>query len=258
MKKLITGSIVLFAFSFNAHSSSNTYYELKTLDLFMNKEIKERNLANVVADASEKSFNPLGYKRGAKPALFGYVDLKKDQDGYFVEDVYCRKVIRTSVGPNRIPNNNTMNTEHTWPQSKGSKREPFRGDLHHLFPTDSRANSKRGNHIFGEVDRGESPYHGCSASKYGSVKGVDGERTGVRGYQPPEEHRGNVARALFYSSVFYGKKITPLEEFYLKKWHKEDPVDAEEKRRNDLIEEVQGNRNPFIDYPELVERISDF
>ncbi|MCV5340462.1 endonuclease, partial [Escherichia coli] len=41
----------------------------------------------------------------------------------------------------------------------------------------------------------------------------------------------------------------------LKRWHKNDPVSAKEIRRNDLVFEFQGNRNPFIDHPEFVEQI---
>ena len=50
-------------------------------------------------------------------------------------------------------------------------------------------------------------------------------------------------------------RISDLEEFYLRKWHQEDPVDAEEISRNDRVEKAQGNRNPFIDNPRLATRI---
>ena len=39
------------------------------------------------------------------------------------------------------------------------------------------------------------------------------------------------------------------------KWHEDDPVDPIEQRRNDQVAIYQGNRNPFIDYPALVNRI---
>ena len=53
-------------------------------------------------------------------------------------------------------------------------------------------------------------------------------------------------------------KVSPTQEAFLKEWHRNDPVDADEIRRNNIIHEVQGNRNPFIDMPNLVDSISDF
>lgn len=256
MKGLVLFTLIFWS-SFAAASSA-TYYETYEVSEFTNGDIQDADLMRFISDVSHRAFHPLGYKRGAKPALFGDVDLDRDENGYFVKDVYCNYKIRNRVGPNRIPNNDTMNTEHTWPQSKGSRREPFRGDLHHLFPTDSRANSMRGNHPFGEVD-GRAVSASCTVSQTGMIIDPEtGRTTGRRGYQPPLEHRGNVARALFYAAGFYDKNISLMEEYYLKKWHTEDPVDAEEVERNDKIEEAQGNRNPYIDFPELVDRIEDF
>ena len=37
------------------------------------------------------------------------------------------------------------------------------------------------------------------------------------------------------------------------KWHRQDPVSQKEIDRNNGIQSVQGNRNPFIDYPYLAE-----
>lgn len=254
-------SIVFVAFIFgsiSALSSSNTYYEIHEAAEFTNGELTGHDLRRFVGDVSHKSFHPLGYKRGARPTLFGSIDLEKDEEGYFVKDVYCNFKVRNKVGLDKIPANNIMNIEHTWPQSKGAGKEPFRGDLHHLFPTNSRANSTRGNSPFGEVD-GKSVSEDCTASKTGYlVDPVTGETTRTRGYQPPEEHRGNVARALFYAAGFYSYSISAMEEYYLKKWHRKDPVDAEEVERNNEIQGAQGNRNPYIDFPEIVERIGDF
>ena len=47
-------------------------------------------------------------------------------------------------------------------------------------------------------------------------------------------------------------KISAMEEAHLRNWHESDPVDDHKINRNNIIEEVQGNRNPFIDMPELV------
>jgi hypothetical protein len=256
MKKLIVSLSVLFLIT-PAHASLQNFYtshqeqELE-VGVTINNQLKD-----TVKRAAKHNFHPLGYKKGAKKELFGETDLHQDSDGFYVKDVYCNIIVRNKVGPNKIPKNNVINVEHTWPQSKGSKREPARGDLHHLFPANSRANSTRGNHPFGEV-LGEDVAHNCIDSQKGKIiSPTTGKITGTHGYQPPLEHRGNVARAMFYVSAVYNYDIPAIEEYYLRKWHKEDPVDLQEMLRNDAIEKAQGNRNPFIDFPSLVDRISN-
>ena len=238
---------------------AGNYYNSQTVRQFTVGSARDGSLLDIIKKAAGRNFRALGYKRGSKPALFGEIELEKDSRGYFIRDVYCGFIIRDRVGPRRQPKNNVMNTEHTWPQSKGSKREPARGDLHHLFPSDSSANSARGNHPFGEVVEPEDATRNCSLSQRGDILDPQtGKSSGNFGFQPPYEHRGNVARAMFYVSARYGYRIGRLEEYWLRKWHLDDPVDAKEIARNDAVEKAQGNRNPFVDYPELAERISDF
>ena len=234
------------------------YYDAEIDIEFSKGEKKNKELLSKIKNVSSKNFRGLGYKKRAKKELFGNLHLEEDGDGYFILDVYCGLVVRNNVGPGRIPRNNEMNTEHTWPQSKGSKREPARGDLHHLYPTYSSANSARSNHLFGEVD-GENATKNCPMSQRGKI--IDPKtflKTSIYGFQPPQEHRGNVARAMFYVSAKYNYPLSFLEEYYLKKWHLEDPVDNAEIQRNSKIQGLQGNRNPFIDYPDLVLRIENF
>jgi hypothetical protein len=201
----------------------------------------------------------LGYD-GARKVLFGKIHLKSDNNGYYVNDVYCNKHFGSDsqVGPNRIPNNNLLNCEHTWPQSKFSGAYPKdiqKADLHHLFPTDSKANSIRGNIDFTDVnsDSGDLAQGNCQASKFGNSATGGGD-----GFEPPLTHKGNVARALFYFSVRYKISIPKEEEATLRRWNDLDPVDQEEIDRNNAIYQAQANRNPFIDYPQLVNYISKF
>ena len=77
-------------------------------------------------------------------------------------------------------------------------------------------------------------------------------------FEVRKEQRGDTARAKFYFSMRYKKSIGPKEESVLRRWNDEDPVDAREMTRNDGIEEVQKNRNPFVDHPEFISQISDF
>lgn len=168
-----------------------------------------------------------------------HVMLEIDNIDHYVECVYTGKVIPVRD----MPKTTVLNIEHTWPQSKGAKGVA-KSDMHHLFPTDPVANSTRSSLPFGMVDK-------PSWAKGGSE--CDLKRFEVR-----KKSRGNTARAIFYFATRYGKMISEGEEKVLRVWHREDPVDANERARNDRVEAVQGNRNPFIDRPELVEYISDF
>ena len=199
----------------------------------------------------------LGYKK-ARKMLFGYIDLMEDNDGFTIRSFYCQEDFHSrdfgskSPGPHRIPNTRVLNTEHLWPQSRFSKRHSKslqKSDLHHLQPTKNFVNSLRGNKIFGEVHReSRNPCH----------KVFEGRQKGKAVFEPKQRQRGDIARSLFYFSTRYNLNIVEQEEIALRNWHEEDPVDEEERQRHELISEIQDNRNPFIDYPQLVERIEDF
>lgn len=195
----------------------------------------------------------MGY-RPAREVMFSSID---NVDGQ-VECVYTGLLVTTMV----IPPGTVMNTEHTWPQSRGAAIDPMESDIHHLFPTESVSNSTRNNFYFCDVTGG------VTWSVGGSVKGTDAD--GRTCFEPRESHRGNVARALFYFAVMYADfvfnttsgatvgDVEIWEEPILRVWHVQDPPDAVERRRNAAIEAAQGSRNPFIDYPHLVDRISNF
>ena len=178
---------------------------------------------------------PVDY-RAAREQMF----FKVDNHGGEVECVYTGRRERVA---NQLPSDRDMNCEHTWPQSLGATGEA-KCDLHHLYPTDSKANGIRGSLPFGMVS---NPNWADGGSK------CDGDKFEIR-----PSHRGNAARSKFYFSMRYGKSINQEEEKILREWHTADPVDAAERARNDAIENVQHNRNPFVDHPEFVDQISDF
>jgi uncharacterized protein len=154
---------------------------------------------------------------------------------------------------------NDWNREHVWAKSHGNFGTSIGPgtDIHHLRPTDASVNSTRG-HL--DFDNGGKPQGECVGCFY------DGDS-----FEPPDRVKGDVARMLMYMAVRYegngeldleladqvntyptpkhGKLSTLLQ------WHRQDPVDAFEARRNNRIQEIQGNRNPFIDHPEWVELI---
>ncbi|UYL09434.1 endonuclease [Bdellovibrio sp. SKB1291214] len=203
----------------------------------------------------------LGYD-GARTWMMGTYYITKVDGQYAIPDMYCAKYRTASEfsgngapAPGRYPDGNILNTEHTWPQSRFSNefnKNMQKSDLHHLYPTDNEMNSTRGNYEFGEVVQDAKKLK-CPVSRFGKPAGGGNDV-----FEPPTAHKGNVARALFYFATNYGMHISPRQEAFLRKWHKEDPVDQEEMNRNVEIFKVQGNRNPFIDHPELVDRINKF
>lgn len=216
-------------------------------------------LRQVLAAETQQNHHSLGYST-ARKELMGRLALEQTQKGYVIRDVYCEEDYDSrrfgghgGPAPGRIPDDRVLNTEHTWPQSRfgGASRDMQKSDLHHLFPSDSQINGIRGNHPFGEVAQPERALK-CPVSKAGR------NSEGVFVFEPPRAHRGNVARALFYFSVRYRLDIDATQEAVLRQWNEDDPVDPAEMERNDEIEKLQGNRNPFIDQPELVKFISDF
>jgi len=162
-----------------------------------------------------------------------------------VRCVYTGEWVKTTG----IPLASLMNTEHTWCQSWGADVLPAKSDLHNLFPVLEEANNRRSNYPFGEVVR-------ATWSQGGSTLGTS--LSGERVFEPRDPHKGDVSRALFYFSMRYRRPIEDPAEAVLRNWNELDPPDAKEEMRNDGIEVVQQNRNPFVDCPTLVDRLPDF
>ena len=125
------------------------------------------------------------------------------------------------------------------------KFKSMQSDMHNLIPSFDWAIGILGDSFGSVAFGGMEEYKVC----------ING---GVIPEDPLAEARGNLARAYFYMSFLYRIHIQDTLEEKLRAWHFEDPPDTMEETRNSLIEQVQGNRNPFIDHPEAVERVIDF
>ncbi len=192
-------------------------------------------------------YTNLGYNT-ARDKMFETIDKYLTNDT--IECVYSGVKIK-AVNRTEAQNQN-FDTEHTYPQSFFNEYEPMRSDLYHLYPTYSVANNARSNYPFGIVVSNITWQMG------GSKRGLDSLGTIV--FEPRDVHKGNVARSLFYFCVKYnnitpGGFMTARQENVLRLWNNTDTVDWRERRRNDSIAKYQKVRNPFIDHPELVERI---
>lgn len=202
----------------------------------------------------------VGYEK-ARQYMFGFIFLKgTSPSSYSLLTSYCQIEITNKdlspsdpLAPMNIPDFNVVNAEHTWPQSLFSKKFPKdlqKSDLHILLPELTEINSQRKNHPFGIVKTFKNSLCGTAAL------GVDKNNRTV--FEPHDNVKGNVARALFYFSVRYKMPIDKSQEAVLREWHQIDPVDFDEDLHNEHVFKIQKNRNPFIDNPDWVDQISDF
>ena len=168
------------------------------------------------------------------------------------------------------------NREHSFPKSWfGGEVMPMYTDLFHLYPTDGKVNENRGDLPFGETNGGNKN----SANNFSKIGSCT--YTGYSGtvFEPNDIYKGDFARTYFYMVTCYeeklpdwvnkgnanitidGSKYPGLVGWQLEmlmKWSENDPVDspiAKEIPRNNAVYGIQGNRNPFIDYPGLEEYI---
>ncbi|GAD02662.1 endonuclease I family protein [Agarivorans albus] len=159
--------------------------------------------------------------------------------------------------------------EHVWPKSRSFPKPNQDGytDLHHLRPADRDLNNKHSNYGY---DNGGQPILDKledSQTRETTAK-LDKEN---KSFEPPNRAKGQVARMLFYMAVRYEPQDNTDEEkmsdlrivddnFVTKDpligdlctlltWHNMYSPSDFERRRNDRVEEIQGNRNPFIDQP---------
>jgi endonuclease I len=159
------------------------------------------------------------------------------------------------------------NREHSMPKSWYNDATPMYTDLFHLVPTDGYVNGMRSNYPFGEV--GTANWTSLNGSKRGNSNFPG--YTGIV-FEPIDAYKGDFARAYFYMVTRYHNIVanwnsdmlnhtsypafTEWAKELLIKWHNEDPVSQKEIDRNNVIySSYQGNRNPFVDYPEFVDLI---
>lgn len=160
-----------------------------------------------------------------------------------------------------------MNREHSFPKSwwGGQQNEAYT-DLFHLYPSEADANSAKSNYPLGPVETATFD-NGISKVGY-SIQGYGGGAAKV--FEPADEYKGDFARTYFYVVTCYQDytwkytymlqqgtypTLKPWAYEMLLDWARKDPVSQKEIDRNEAVYQIQGNRNPFIDFPELAEYI---
>lgn len=273
---IVTASVSFAQIPANYYDSANglTGYTLKT------------ELRNITANGhTARTYDQL-YDGNGVSGSEGYIDTHSDvfvtggtnyeNDGtildFYSENPLGNDPYNYTHGNNQCGNQSSegdcYNREHLVPQSSFNSNYPMQSDIHHVIPTDGRVNNFRGSLPFGNV---ASPNW---TSLNGSQRGSS-DMIGYSGvvFEPIDEFKGDIARALLYFAVRYENTVDGYTSFdmfngtedqvfhnwaleVLLDWHNNvDPVDDRERARNDEAYNFQGNANPFVDHPEYANMI---
>lgn len=274
MKRLISLSIVaMFALSLMAEAIPANYYD--AIDGKQDSVLKT-TLSLLVRGGVRYEYGTNQYHSTNNPPEWMAGDLKAygtwqalpstdmHPDGV-IWDMYsnCVRYFPSKLGESGC----SLNIEHCLPKSwwGGTVNEAYK-DLFNLNPSDQRANSQKSNYAPGHAQKGDKFDNGSfrmdskAKSQYNYIC-----------WEPAEEYRGDFARTYFFMATAYEYlEWTAYPDYIshssylmfsetiqqvLLDWHRADPVSDKEICRADRISDIQHNRNPFIDYPELVEYI---
>ena len=226
----------------------------------------------------------LDYGSGENSSWYCFYYSDRDTNTNLCMDMYCDDW-KPFTTPGAVVSG--CNVEHSFAKSwwGGAKVDAYK-DCYHLNPSNSTANSARGNYPLGNV---KTPTKEVGSLKIGK-RHHDGLNEDHFIWEPKDEYKGDFARAYFYMATCYGKDLNgnPDSQFsayngwrldnkdvgsryamqndtYLEfqdweievliQWHRQDPVSSKEIDRADAVNHFQHNRNPFIDYPCLAEYI---
>ena len=205
-----------------------------------------------------------------------YTDTDTNSDGYYI-DMYSNydKYTYSNKCGSYSAIGDCINREHSVPKSwwGGGKQAQY-SDIFNIVPTDGYVNNQRSNYPYGVCEGGIRLTNGQYVAKGRKGTSTHAGYSGVV-FEPDDEYKGDFARAYFYlaacynnvisnwtqsgGNVFFAGNSYPVFTTYainlLMEWHRLDPVSEKETTRNCYAHSWQGNRNPFIDHPELAEHI---
>lgn len=206
-----------------------------------------------------------------------YPSTDAGSDGYYIDMYSTCKYDHSSPHPGTASYvGQGLNREHSFPKSWfGGEVDPMYTDLAMIIPADAYVNQRRSNHPYGVCANGIT----YTNEELGvSMRGKLGTST-YNGYtstvfEPDDEYKGDFARIYFYMVTCYKSQVgtwpgsgqldyttnnykafSSWSMQMLMEWHRADPVSQKEINRNEAVYVEQGNRNPFVDCPELAEHI---
>ena len=194
---------------------------------------------------------------------FWYTDQMENMQ---VRDRYSNVVRYLNPDMSAVSN---MNIEHIWANSWwGHIKNNAYCDLFNLYPADATANGRKSNNPIGIVDGTVSYTNGVT--KVGKSSSYRADSL-ITAWEPADQWKGDFARTYFYMATCYSHMtslwttteglltVDPNSPLLMRpwvynlmlEWAEADPLDEIEQQRCDAIYEIQGNRNHFVDYPEL-------
>lgn len=211
--------------------------------------------------STENSYMYLSYGSGNRATWWGFYATDRMADNQVI-DRYSNDVRYFGSRGSSVSG---MNIEHSFAKSwwGGSTSPASYRDLYNLMPCEQGINSSKSNYAMGKVTSVKTT-NGCT--KIGS------SAWGITVWEPADKWKGDFARGYMYMATAYqnltwsSSGLNILEqnawptlkpeasELYIQ-WARQDAVNAEEVQRNQAVHEIQGNRNPFVDFPNLMEYI---
>ncbi len=263
-----TGCETLTPVADPASFNGEIYYSEVLSGEFANAEELKNALSVIIA----KDHKQLTYKQVWSALTYADQDPANDKN---VIEIYTGESISKYDNQTSGSGVGKWNREHVWAKSHGFPSESQWGytDAHHLRPSDPGINTARSNNDFGACkDTGEEVlFNGVGTGNYLDLA--------TDCWEPRDQVKGDVARMIMYMDTRYQgtdtattnmpdlvavDRLTTTDEdsapligtlCTLYAWNKLDPVDSYEQNRNNQVYKYQGNRNPFIDRPELVQEV---
>ena len=210
-----------------------------------------------------KKANVLEYGKGSGKTWWGFWVTDRNSDGYFIDRYSAQSAWVKSTSQGAAGNG--MNIEHSFPRSwwGGNENQAYK-DLYNLMPCESKINSSKSNYPMGTVTGTDS---GNGWTKIGT--GSDGKKY----WEPADTWKGDFARGYLYMATTYQnftwtgtQALQILEQgtyptlqkwayTLFMEWARADKPDALEIKRNNDVYGIQGNRNPYVDFPNLMEYV---
>lgn len=223
---------------------------------------KGAELKTAIHDIIKKA-NVLSYGSKYGHTWWGFWTTDRDESGRFIDRYSSESEWEMSTSQGAVGAD--MNIEHSFPKSwwGGATVQAYK-DLYNLMPCKSKINSTKSNYPMGKVVSGDK---GNGWTKVG--EGTDGKLY----WEPADPWKGDFARGYMYMATAYqdynwvGKQALQilqqgayptLQKWAYKlyiQWAKADKPDAVEIKRNNDVAKIQGNRNPYVDFPNLMEYV---